>query len=261
MLSKLFDNDPLRAWSVFIFSCTQWLITFLPFLGLGTTIGNRAKEGYRPPVQPADYAFSIWGLIFPLCIMYGIYQLLPRNRTQEFFRQVGWPTAAAFALITLWGIVAQFFSPILLTAPIMILIFTALMIAMSRMEGEYQTAMTTADYWFAVPAISLLAGWISIALFANWAPFIEVLQTWILNETIWSILFLIGMALVVSWMIFIKRANVWYVIPALWGSMAIVVATTYAPTPNYPVAIVAMCIAFWILGLFIAMRYKNRVMD
>ncbi len=256
-MQQFFKNDLYRVWSVLIFSCTQWLVTLLPRFGFGTDIGTRAKESYTPPTQPADYAFIIWGLIFPWCLAYGIYQFLPRNRAHRFFREIGWPTAAAFALNTLWALVAQFFSPILLTAPIMIFTFTALMITMSRMEYDYRSStMSMADYWFAVPAVSLLAGWISIALFANWAPFIEYLQKWILNETIWSIIFLIGMAFIVTWMALIKRANVWYLIPALWGSMAIVFANTYAPTPNYPVAIVAAIISLWILMLFMIMHWN-----
>ena len=55
-------------------------------------------------VVPADYAFSIWGLIFLLCLAYAAYGALPANRESPLLRRVGWFSAGAFLLNGLWEV-------------------------------------------------------------------------------------------------------------------------------------------------------------
>jgi hypothetical protein len=71
-----------------------------PLLGL-PQVGS-VSDRYPTYVVPAGYAFSIWGLIFALCIAYAVWQMLPAQRANPLLRRVGWLTAAAFAGSTAW---------------------------------------------------------------------------------------------------------------------------------------------------------------
>jgi hypothetical protein len=53
-------------------------------------------EGPRSLVEPALYAFAIWGLIFGPSLAYAAYQALPANRGNPLLLRGGWFTAAAF---------------------------------------------------------------------------------------------------------------------------------------------------------------------
>jgi hypothetical protein len=55
-------------------------------------------------VVSADYAFSIWALIFLLCLAYAAYGALPANRESPLLRRVGWFSAGAFLFNGLWEI-------------------------------------------------------------------------------------------------------------------------------------------------------------
>jgi hypothetical protein len=69
----------------------------------GEAVGRVSAEN-ETLVVPADYAFSIWGLIFLLCLVYAAYQALPANRESLLLRRVGWFSAGAFLLNGLWEI-------------------------------------------------------------------------------------------------------------------------------------------------------------
>ena len=69
----------------------------------GAAIQGVVDEGPRSLVEPALYAFTIWGLIFALSLAYAAYQALPSNRHNPLLRRVGPFTAAAFFCTGLWS--------------------------------------------------------------------------------------------------------------------------------------------------------------
>ena len=97
----------LRQGTNLVFSVAQFLVTFLPTLGIGIGIGDRAMVR-EPPVEASYWAFFIWFLIYSACIVYGIYQALPTKRENEVLRRIGFPTASAFLGVTVYALVAQF---------------------------------------------------------------------------------------------------------------------------------------------------------
>ena len=76
---------------------------YLPQLGVGRPIGDTL---YRVKAQPAGAAFSIWGIIFPLCVAYGIYQTLPGQHTNPLLRRIGMSSAVAFYATIQWSLIA-----------------------------------------------------------------------------------------------------------------------------------------------------------
>ena len=69
----------------------------------GAAIQGVVDEGPRSLVEPALYAFAIWGLIFALSLAYAFYQALPSNRDSPLLGRVRPYTAAAFFCTGLWS--------------------------------------------------------------------------------------------------------------------------------------------------------------
>ena len=83
-------------------------VGYLPQVGVGRRIG---ATPYTVKAQPAGAAFAIWGIIFPLCIIYGIFQALPGQHTSPLLRRIGFFSAAAFYETIQWSLIAVLAGP------------------------------------------------------------------------------------------------------------------------------------------------------
>ena len=130
--------------------------------GVGSSIGVIAQE-YRSLILPATYAFAIWGPIFILCLVYAIYQALPRQRANPIFRTIGWWTAGAFIVNGAWSYTytgRQFIlAQVILFAGFVFAGSAYLHFARERPADS----ATNLDNWLTGPALGLLFGWITAA--------------------------------------------------------------------------------------------------
>ncbi len=107
---------------------------------------------YDPPVQPAGYAFAIWGVIYTGLIAGSIYGLLLAAKDPDW--QAMRPAlAVSLGIGTLW-IAAANASPPLATA--MIVLMAAAAIHAMLLAGR-------STPWFLVRPIALYAGWLTAA--------------------------------------------------------------------------------------------------
>lgn len=122
-------------------------------------------------VVPADYAFTIWGLIFFLCLAYAAYQALPANRESSLLRRVGWFSAGAFFLNGLWEVL--FPARQFLLAQVVILgIFACAAFAYLRLVRtgrESRRSPNGAERWLVALPLGLLFGWITAATLVSFA--------------------------------------------------------------------------------------------
>src|ERR687894_1107296 len=117
---------------------------------------------------PADYAFSIWGLIFLLCLAYAAYGVLPANRESPLLRHVGWFSAGAFLLNGLWEILfpaRQF----LLAQAVIVAIFVCAAVAYLRIARSERGDFSAAKRWLVALPLGLLFGWITAATLVSFA--------------------------------------------------------------------------------------------
>ncbi len=110
----------------------------------------------RPPVQPAGYAFAIWGLIYLWLIVGAGYGLFVRSDSME------WDAARLPLLVSLvvgvgWIPVAQV-SPVAATVMIWVMLLTALW-ALVRTP--------VVDRWLWRVPVALYAGWLMAASFVS----------------------------------------------------------------------------------------------
>lgn len=107
----------------------------------------------RPAIQPAGYAFAIWGLIYLWLILHAGFGLLKRRDSTVWARPV-WPTIGAVALGTVWLAIATS-API--TATIAIVIMAALAAtALLRADAH-------SDRWLLSAPLAIFAGWVTAA--------------------------------------------------------------------------------------------------
>lgn len=80
---------------VFILSIGQILMSYFG--------GFEGEETFAGPIiTPAGYAFAIWGVITLGCVIYGMYQLLPKQRTNKLYEQMALPLLITFSGFILW---------------------------------------------------------------------------------------------------------------------------------------------------------------
>jgi hypothetical protein len=151
-------SDILRQFAVVFTAITQVYFSY----SIGREVGGVAQEN-RSLILPASYAFSIWGAIFLLCLLYAVYQALPANRESPVFRAIGWWSAGAFLCNTIWNqvfISRQF-------ALSQVVIFVGLLCAGMAYFRFVQTAspghLTSVENWIVAPGLGLLFGWLTAA--------------------------------------------------------------------------------------------------
>jgi translocator protein len=120
---------------------------------------------YSSLFTPADYAFSIWGIIYLSFIAYGIYQVMPARSEDPLARNLAKPFAIVNILASVWIVVFRMELMWLSVGVILtMLAFSIFMLVLSRdavLRDEYSN-------WLAVP-FSLFAGWLSVATIANFS--------------------------------------------------------------------------------------------
>ena len=123
------------------------------------------SDTYATVVTPAGWAFSIWGLIFALCLAYAVYQALPAQHTRAVHRRAGWALAVAFAANTAWELVFPQEGDWLLVANLLIVVVVAATaFALARLQVPEPQGL---DRVLPTVAASLLLGWVTIATVAN----------------------------------------------------------------------------------------------
>ena len=197
-----------------------------PVFGIGHSMAEMSARS-QTPVTPAGYAFSIWFVIFALGIAWGIWQVLPANREAPLARRLGWPLAAAFACSNLWMLLAAFTENGWHLVAILLLMVLASLTAFFIARRD--SGPGAVDRWLIRPFTGLMAGWVSIALFANIAGAAMVSGLFPPGDTAASLgaVFVLlaagGLALGVLWA---SRGSVWYAAAVAWALLGIILANT-----------------------------------
>jgi hypothetical protein len=106
-----------------------------------------------PPIQPAGWAFSIWGLIYLALIAHAAFGLIAR-RTDPAWDGVRWPLILSLGLGASWLEVAQR-APVLATLQIIVMLLTALW---ALWRAPYRR-----DRFLLLFPLAIYAGWLTAA--------------------------------------------------------------------------------------------------
>ncbi len=163
-----------------------------------------------PPVQPAGYAFSIWGLIYLWLIVGAIYGVWQAVHDPDW-RAMRLPLAVSLIIGTFWIAVANV-APIWATIMIVVMATTAIM-AMLR-AGHSQP-------WLQVRPVALYAGWLTAA--TGVAIGVVLGGHAVLSEQSAAIICLVGV-LVVALAVQTARPHEWgYPAAVVWALIGVIV--------------------------------------
>ncbi len=181
-------------------------------------------------IQPANYAFAIWGVIFLLSFMYAVFQALPRNRSNSLLRQIGWFTAGAFFFNGVWEIsVARidalpaqflFFS----IAVCIGIAYIRLLLVMNKPQNN------RAECWLVALPVGIFAGWMTAATLVELFGMFVIFQLLpdSLSETFLGVTFLLLGGILTAPAIMVGRGGplqgyVAYAGAVVWALIAIIV--------------------------------------
>jgi hypothetical protein len=115
-----------------------------------------------PLIEPALYAFFVWGPIFLLSLAYAVYGALPANRDNPLLRRIGWFTAGAFLCIGLWSV----FVPeerLLFALAMLAVAFACLLVAYLRAARSDRGDRSVAGGWLISLPLGIFLGWLTAA--------------------------------------------------------------------------------------------------
>ena len=169
----------------------------------------------QPPVQPAGYAFAIWGLIYGWLVVSAVFGIWRRAD------DAGWDNARLPLIISLgvgtpWLAIAND-SAIWATVTIFIMALTAI-IALTRAPKS--------DKWlFAVP-VAIYAGWLSVAAFVSLGT--TAAGYGVLTDQVgWAYLGILG-ALGLATVVLLRTGAPAYGLTVVWALIGIVLANQTA---------------------------------
>lgn len=195
---------------------------FLSQRGAGT--GENIQQvtyRYDSLFTPAGYAFAIWGVIYLSFIVYGIYQLLPSQRSENVYDRVALPLILVNVLSSVWIVI---FRNEMIGLSVFIILSTLIigLVMYTRMRAAVlKDGYTT---WLSVP-FSLFAGWISVASIANISIWLTSLGWngggW--GEIVWAKIMVIA-ACVIGVFVAYRFRDLIYPLVVAWACVAIFVA-------------------------------------
>lgn len=179
------------------------------------------SDKYASLFTPADYAFSIWGVIYAALLIYAVYQLLPRQRENEVYDKLARPFVVSNILAMLWIVAFRMEYLAVSVVVIIALLITTLrlyIIARDAVLRLYQS------HWLSVP-FSLFAGWLSVATIACISAWL-VSMSWQGSASI-QVFLATGMIIaagLLSLYVAFRCGDIVFPMPVAWAIVAIFIA-------------------------------------
>ena len=189
------------------------------------------SDRYPTLLVAAGYAFAVWGLIFLLDVVFGIWQA--RQRSNATLARVRPAAATGFALTAAWmPIFSQqvfWLALLVIWSSLSCLLYCAIVLSRDLSPRPGQVV------WAWLP-LSLHAGWLSLAAFLNTAQVIVAYRLLPAERMLsWSLGLLAAAALLLL-ANHHMRGNIAYALVALWGLAAVHVEQSRLALPGGDVA-------------------------
>ena len=142
-----------RAWLVLVAAVAFLVAPFVtpPFTGYAPGMFPVVID--RPYIQPAGYAFSIWGLIYTWLAVHAVFGLI-RRADDAAWDATRLPLAGSAAMGAVWLAIAGV-APVTATVVIWVMLGLALL--------ALRHSDPARDRWLLVAPIAIYAGWLSAA--------------------------------------------------------------------------------------------------
>ena len=235
-------TEKIRQILVILSTAGVIIINYLGATGsLNNTSVGDISDKYPTLITPADYAFSIWGLIYLGMILFSIYQALPSQTAKPHFLRTRTVYIASCVANCAW-IYFWLHEQILIAAAVLFILLAALAFINLNLKG----ANSIAETWLARVPFGIYFGWVTVASILNAAVALTFAGVEASNTTatIWAGI-LICAAAILGVLIRWKLGIAVYAVTVAWALTAIAVKQ------SGKTLIVSLC-AFGVIALLIA---------
>lgn len=248
----------LQAGNVFAYVFMIALNAIINVVGFRGENNGSISDKHPTLITPANWAFSIWGLIFAGLALFTIYQALPRHATYSgTLKQVSGLFIANGLINGVWAL--PFLAKIWWLALVFMLCILGTLIAIYiRTENGCELPQDSKEnpylrYWCVEFPFSVYLGWISVATVVNTAVFFKYTPaiSWNFNETVPTCI-MICVILVLGSLNLVLNRDVAYAGVFVWSTWAISVYQTD------PAVVITAQVVFGILlaGCIAALPYR-----
>ena len=213
-------------------------------LPIGGRTSAEVSNTYTTFFTPANYAFSIWGVIYLLLLGFALYQALPAQRENVHARKIGGLYLLTCALNCTWITVFQ--SNLIPLSFALIVAFLVTLIAIYRRLDVGRAPVSRSDRWLIQLPFSVYLGWLSVATIANGAVLgvaLEQTDPLGIAGPTWAAMMLV-VATALGAFIVTTRRDLAYVLVFIWAFVAIINKQSATPvvTTTALVAVIVLIV-------------------
>jgi len=206
-----------------------------PFMGF--TADQLPVPQIDPPIQPAGYAFAIWGLIYSWLVVSAVFGVLKR-RDDDGWHHARMPLIVSLVIGVPWLAIAN-------ASAIWATVTIALMAAFAI--AALLRAPATDRWWLQAP-VGIYAGWLTAASFVSIGSTMAGYAV-LTDGQGWAYLGVIGALIVALAVLWHKPNAPEYGLTVVWALVGIIVANGMANVPVTGLAIAGALLlattAFW----------------
>lgn len=206
------------------------LATTLPLNGLSTA---EISDSFSVFFVPADYVFSIWGVIYLLLAAFSFYLFTEEGKNDPVATHITpWYILSAVAN-SAW-LFCWHYQQFGLSVIVMLVLLASLL----RIYTLLPAPATRLQAWTRNLPFSVYLGWISVATIANISDYLDLRgwSGWGLNERAWAVIMIMAAGLLGS-IIAIRKRDVAYPLVIIWALIGI--GVNFAEQPAIGLAVKA----------------------
>lgn len=248
---------PMLRPLLFLAAAAMPVVAWFSQAGAFGPTNGAISDRYPTLLVAAGWAFSIWGVIFALDVIFGIWQWRPRQRDDDVLDRIRPAAIFGFLLTAAWMPVfsQQWFVAALVV--IWLALACLLYVALRLSRDDHPRAGARAWAW---TPLSLHAGWLSLAAFLNTAQVI-VAHGWQPAGAMlpWSLWLFAGLAVLLLGANILMRGNGAYALAAIWGLVGTFEQQRDAALPGAPTAAwIAVGLALLLAVQTLWLRHRDR---
>lgn len=254
-------RDTLRQAIVLI---SALLAVFGAFIGSGAGGGipiqdasGGALAADATTIAPAGPAFAIWTPIYLGLLVYAFWQSMPRQRSDERQRRLGYPIAASLILNAVWILSIQA-GLLALSIPVIAALLVSLVwifLVMIRVRAKNTFELIVVD-----GTMGLYLGWVCVATAANVTALLVAagFDGWSIPRDLWSVVVL-AIAAVVGLLLAVRSGGRLAPTVALaWGLTWIAVARLSGDLASTTTGIAAIVAAIVVVVSTVVLRFRRQ---
>ena len=221
----------------------NFLAEAIPLNGLTSAqIANRYPEMLY---FPANYAFSIWSVIYAFLIAFGIYQLLPAQCDNPHLQRMGWLFVASCIFNAAW-LISFHYLQFALSMVMMIALLITLIVIYRRL-GIGVESVSRATKWLIHVPFSLYLGWITAATITN-AAYVLTDAGWGgfgIGAQTWALVMLAITGLLAGYIVYTRR-DIAYGLVIVWAVTSIAVRHADVAAVSLASIVVSVVVALFV---------------